>query len=139
MVLDAQELERKNLTAESLGSLSLGLWAVALIGYPTSGISWHTYFLVVVGALFAVFGVYFILPWDWKQRQCLKYLEAHQIMKITKSLGWFVVLVVFGVGLIQSKVGWLIVIGLTITIIAYVVFLAGLSRTGRHNGKEKQV
>lgn len=130
--------EQEKRTAKSFASLSIGLWTVSLIGYLTSGISWHTYFLVVVGTLFSVFGLYLILPWDWKQKQYLQYLEAHQIMKVTELLGWLVVLMAFVVRLIQSKVGWLIVIGLTITISAFVIFLAGLSRTGNHNGKEKQ-
>lgn len=137
--LTEQERKCEKSVAEAFGSLSLGLWSVALIGYLTSGVTWATYFLVVVGAIFTVFGIYFILPWewDWKQKQCLKSLEAHPVMKVTKSLGWFIVLAIFGVGLIQSKVGWLIVIGLIAAITSYAIFLVGLSGIGKDIRKEK--
>jgi len=135
MELTKQEREIEKLTAETFASLSLGLWAVALIGYLTSGISWMTYFLVIVGAMSALFGIYLVLRWNWKQKQVLKYLEANKILKVVKLLVWLVALAIFAVNLIQTKVGWLIVTGLIIAIITAIVFYVGIWKTG---GQERE-
>lgn len=136
METEEQIRQYKNSTAGSFASLSLGLWAVALVGYSGSGISWATYFLVVVGAISALFGVYLILPWDWKQNQTLRYLETKRVMKVAEALGWLIVLAVFAVGLIQTRVYLLIFTGIIIGITAYVVFLISISRIGKDK-KEK--
>ena len=128
--LTDQERKFKNLTAETFASLSLGLWAVALVGYLTSGISWMTYFLVIIGAMSALFGIYLVLRWNWKKKQVLEYLKTKRIIKVVKLLVWLVVLAIFAVNLIQTGVGWLIVTGLIIAIIAVIVFCVGISKAG---------
>ncbi|MCJ7425998.1 MAG: hypothetical protein MUO17_02510 [Dehalococcoidales bacterium] len=132
----------KNSTVEAFGSLSLGLWTVALVGYLTSGISWETYILIALGGLSALFSIYLVLPWDCvyrKQKTVLKYLETKQIIKFAKSLGWLIVLAVFGVRLIQTKVDWLIIAGLIFAIFAYVVFYVSLWKRKKDNGKGKSL
>ncbi|OGO06612.1 MAG: hypothetical protein A2Z76_01750 [Chloroflexi bacterium RBG_13_56_8b] len=140
METEEQVKQYKNSTVEAFGSLSLGLWTVALVGYLTSGISWETYILIVLGGLSALFSIYLVLPWDCvyrKQKVVLKCFEKKQILKIAKSLGWLIVLAVFGVRLVQTKVDWLIIAGLIFAIFAYVVFYASLWKMKKDNGKGK--
>lgn len=137
MELTKQEIEHRNLTAETFASLCLGLWTVALVGYLSSGISWETYFLVIVGVVSALFGIYLVLRRNWKQKQVLKYLETNRIIKTIKFLVWLIVILIFGVNLLQTKVGWLIVTGLITMIIALAVFYVGLFRVGKDKRKEK--
>jgi uncharacterized membrane protein len=122
-----------NATAESFATLAIGLWAIALIDYQTSGISGLTYFLIGVGVFFALFGLYLRLPFSWRQDACLEFLEKRKYIKVGKLLGWFLVLVVFGIGLWQSKVIWLMITGFATVIIAYIVLYLGIFRL-----KEKQ-
>ena len=130
MELTKQEREFKNLTAGSFASLSIGLWAVSLIGYLTLGITWATYFLAIVGAISALLSIYLILPWNGRQKSVLGFLKTNKIIGIVKLLVWLIVLAVFGVSLIQTKVIWLIVAGLIIVIIAFIVFCVGTSKAG---------
>ena len=119
-----ERIERcKTSTAESFASLSIGLWTVSLIGYLSSGISCTTYLLIVVGAIFALLSLYLVLPWNWKQKSALEFLEKYKITRFAKPLIWLIVLAVFGVALVQTKIIWLRPIGLITTIIAWVVFV----------------
>ena len=142
METEEQLKQYKNSAAESFASLSFGLWTVSLIGYLSSGISWTTYFLVVVGAISALFStylsIYLVLPWDWKQKSVLKYLETNQTIKVTKFLVWLIILTAFAVMLVQTKVGWLIATGLIIIIIAFISFYVGLWKTGKDYGRIKR-
>ncbi|MBT9138767.1 MAG: hypothetical protein DDT31_01342 [Syntrophomonadaceae bacterium] len=72
MGTEEQLRQYRNSTAGSFASLSLGLWAVALVEYSGSGISWATYFLVVVGAISALFSIYLILPLELEAERDLK-------------------------------------------------------------------
>ncbi|MBT9138768.1 MAG: hypothetical protein DDT31_01343 [Syntrophomonadaceae bacterium] len=58
-------------------------------------------------------------------------------MKVAKALGWFIVLAVFAVELIQTRVFWLIFTGMIIGITAYVVVLISLSRVGKRQEEGK--
>jgi len=142
METEEQIRQYKNSTAESFAGLSVGLWTLSLIGYLSSGISWATYFLVVVGAMSALFSIYLsiylVFPWDWKQKSVLKYLETKQIIKVTKYLVWLVVLAAFAVMLLQTKVSWLIAAGLIIIIIAFILFYVSLWKTGKDYRKNKK-
>jgi hypothetical protein len=122
--------------AASFVSLSIGLWTVAVIGYLNSGVSWMTYFLNIVGALSALLSIYLILRWNWGQKQVLEFLETKQIIKIVKFLLWYTVLGVFGVGLVQTKVLWLIITGEIIVIIAAIVLYVGIWRLKKDDDKE---
>jgi len=124
-------METKASTAESFATLAIGLWTVSLINYLTSGISGLTYFLIVVGAISALFGLYLILPYRWKQEPLLEFLKRHGVIRAVKSLAWLLVLVIFGIGLVQSKIIWLIITGLITMIIAFVVFYVGIWRMNK--------
>ena len=116
----------KNSVAESFASLSFGLWAVSIIGYISSGVYLAMYVLVIAGVISALFSiylsVYLVLPWDWKQQLVLRILETKQVMKAAKFVIWLIILATFAVGLMQTKVDWLIFIGLIIIAIAFIVF-----------------
>ena len=127
------EIQKRALTAESFATLSIGLWTVSLIRYLTSGISWMTYFLIVVGAISILFVVYLILPSHWKQESVLGYLERNKIIRVIKLLVWLIVLVTFGIQLVQIKIIWMVITGLITTIIAFVVFCVGLWRMNKGN------
>ena len=60
--------QRKNLTAESLGSLSLGVFATSLI---VSNL-WGIITLVTIGIILAMCGIYLIVPTNLKQDLFLK-------------------------------------------------------------------
>lgn len=137
MEAEEQIKQHKYSTAESFASLSIGLWAVSLIGYLTLGITWATYFLAIVGAISALLSIYLILPWNGKQKSVLGFLETNKIIGIIKLLVWLIVLAVFGVSLIQTKVIWLIVAGLITIIIAFIVFYVGIWRMSKNNRKPK--
>ncbi len=134
MEIKEQIKRSKASTAESFASLSIGLLTVSLIGYLSSGISCGFYFLIVVGAISALFSFYLVLPWNWKQKSALEFLEKYKITRLAKPLIWLIVLAVFGVVLVQTKITWLISIGLITTVIAWVVFvfvLAEILKTTR--------
>ena len=137
METEEQIKQHKYSTAESFASLSIGLWAVSLIGYLTSGISWATYFLAIVGAISVLLSIYLIPSWNRRQKSVLEFLERNKIMRIVKLLVWLIVLAVFGVSLIQTKVIWLIVAGLITIIIAFIVFYVGIWRMNKNNRKPK--
>ena len=128
-------METKHSAAESFATLALGLWTVALIDYLRSGISCSAVFLIVIGSISALFALYFILPRSWKQESILSYFQRKNTLKVIKSVGWLIVSLVFGVGLVQSKVIWLIIVGLITMIIAFVVFYVSLWRMNRKVGK----
>jgi len=138
METEEQMRQYKKSTAESFVSLSIGLWTVSVIGYLTSGISWMTYFLIVVGAISSLFSVYIILRWDWKQKSVLEFLERKKITTIAKFLVWYTVLGIFGVGLAQTKVIWLIIMGEIILIIAAIVLYVGLWGMKKDNRKVRK-
>jgi len=133
METDEQKKQYKNSTAESFASLSIGLWAVSLIGYLTSAISWETYLLAIIGAISALFSLYLIAPPNWKQKSVLESLKSNQITKIVKLLVWLIVILLFGVNLFQTKVIWLIVTGLITMVIAFIVFYIGIFRLKKDN------
>jgi uncharacterized membrane protein len=110
------------------------LWTVALIGYYTS----LNYFLAIVGITFALFSGYLIVPRDWKQKSVLKYLKKNKITRFAKLLGWYTVLWIFGARLVQTKVIWLIVIGIITIIIAVIVLYVGLWRAGTDYRERKE-
>ncbi len=127
------EIQKRTLMAESFVALSIGLWTVSLIRYLTSGISWMTYFLIVVGAISILLAVYLILPSNLKQELVLGYLERNKIIRVIKLSVWLIVLVTFGIQLVQTKIIWMIITGLITTIIAFVVFNVGLWGMNKDN------
>ena len=129
------ETQKRTPIAESFASLSIGLWTVSLIGYLTSGISWMMYFLIVIGVISMLLAIYLLLPWHWKQESVVGYLERGGTIGFLKLLVWLIVLVIFGVGLVQTKIIWMIITGLVTSIIAFIVFYVGLGRMKKGDGK----
>jgi len=123
MEIKEQMQQCKTSTAESYASLSIGLWTVSLIGYLSSGISCGTYFLIVVGTISASLSIYLALPWNWKQKLVLEFLEKCKITVSAKPLIWLIVLAVFGVALVKTEIIWLRPVGLITTVMAWVVFV----------------
>ena len=126
METEEQIKQHKYSTAESFVSLSIGLWVVALIGYQTSVIPCVIYFLAVVGVISVLLSGYLILPlesWNRRQRSVFEFLKRNTIIGIVKLLVWSIMLVLFGVSLIQTGVVWLILTGLITFIIPFIVVL----------------
>ena len=119
-------MNTRNATAASFATLAIGLWSVSLISYLSSGISGWVYFLAVFGAIFGLFTLYLILPTRWGQESLSQSIARRGYLKIAKSLGWSIVGAVFGVGLVQSKVPWMIIAGLITMIIAAVGFYVAI-------------
>jgi hypothetical protein len=119
-------MDSKNSVIESFATLTLGLWSVCLIGYLHSGIDWTVILLIVVGSLSALFAMYIILPDKIGQGVVLAYFKKNNLLKIAKSLGWLIVVLLFGVALVQSEVLWLIIVGLITMIVTFVAFYISL-------------
>ena len=126
--MEASQIEKLRATAASFASSSIGLWTVALVGYLTSGASWETYFLVTLGTISMMLSVYLVLPTPWKQVSTLEFLEKQKIISLAKMISWLIVLLVFGIRLLQTKILWLIITGGFTVIIAYVVLYVGFWR-----------
>ena len=58
----------KSSVAENFGSLSLGIFAVSLIG----SVQWATIMLIIFGVISALCGIYIIFPRDLKQEWFIK-------------------------------------------------------------------
>lgn len=115
----------KNSVAENFGSLSLGIFAVSLIG----SVQWATIVLIIFGVIFALCGISMKVPLDLKQEWFLRKVATPERMAIFKRLGWLIVLTMFGYSLImQTGIIWLKVIGILFAISAYVVFYVSLWR-----------
>jgi hypothetical protein len=114
----------KNSVAESFGNLSLGIFAVSLIG----SVQWATIVLIIFGVIFVLCGTYIILPHDLKQEWFLRNVATPKNMAKFKRLGWLIVLVMFGYSLMQTGIIWLQVIGILFAISAYVVFYISIWR-----------
>jgi len=121
----AERIEQyKNSVSENFGSLSLGIFAVSLIG----SVPWATIVLIIFGVIFALCGISMKIPLDLKQEWFLRKVATPERMAIFKSLGWFIVLIMFGYSLIQTSIVWLIVIGILFAISAYVVLFISILR-----------
>ena len=112
----------RNSVAESFGSLSLGIFAVSLVGSA----QWSSIVLIIFGMMFALCGLYIIFPRDLKQEWLLENVAAPRHMAIYKRIGWLIVLAMFGYSLTQTGIIWLRVIGILFAILAYVVFYISL-------------
>lgn len=119
-------MNTRNAAAESFATLAIGLCSVSLIIYLSSGILGWVYFLAVIGTMFGLFTLYLVLPTQWGQESLSQRIARRGYLRIAKSLGWQIVGLVFGVSLVQSKVGWMIVAGLITMIIAVVGFHAAI-------------
>ena len=125
MELTEQEIKQyKNSLAENFGSLSLGIFAVSLIG----SVQWATIVLIIFGVLFALCGIYIIVPRNLKQEWFLRNVATKKNMAIFRRIGWFIVLAMFGYSLTQTGITWLKILGIIFAILAYVNFYIGIWR-----------
>jgi len=127
--------EYRNATAESLVILSMAIFTVSLV----DNTRWATIALIIFGAIFALSGVYLIIPCNLKQQWFLGKLATQETMAILKRLGWLLILVLFGYALTQKGTIWLIVVGLLFMISAYVVFYISIGRVKMGTRARKSV
>jgi len=116
-------------TAESLGILSIGIFTASLIG----NIQWATIALIIFGAIFALSGIYLIIPYNLKQEWFLRKVATKKTMAIFKRVGWLIILALFGYRLTQKGVIWLTIIGILFVISAYVVFYISILKMRRRS------
>jgi hypothetical protein len=116
--------QSKYSAAESLGSLSLGTFIISLIG----SVQWATIALIIFGAIFALGGIYLIIPCNLKQEWFLRKVATKKTMVIFKYLGWLLILARFGYDLMRTDIIWLKIIGILFAISAYVVLYTGIWR-----------
>lgn len=118
METEEKTKEYTNSVAENFGSLSLGIFAVSLIG----GVQWATIVLTILGAIFALCAIYIRVPHDLKQKWFLRKVAKPENMAIFRQVGWLIVIVMFGYALTQTDIVQLRLIGLLFAISAYVIF-----------------
>jgi len=129
----AEQLKQhRNSVAESLGSLTLGILGVSMVGNT----SWATYTLLVIAAIIAISGIYLMIPFNWKQESFLEKVATKQNMSIFKAIAWFIVFVMFGYNLIMTRITWLIIIGFLFMIIGYAVLCISIRRARKSRIKE---
>ena len=121
-----EQRQCRNKTAKSLGRLSIGIFTVSLLGDT----QWLTITLIVFGVILALIGVYLIIPGSPKHESFLRERD----MDIAEALGWFIVLSLFGLRLIQKGVVWLTIVGILFVIVAYIVFVVSLLRKRSKEG-----
>ena len=114
----------RNSVAETFGSLSLGIFAVSLIG----SVQWATIVLVLFGVLSALCGIYIVFAHDFGQGWFLRNVATAKNMAVFKRVGWLIVLAMFGYSLTQTGIIWLQVIGILFAFLAYVVFYISVRR-----------
>lgn len=114
----------KDSVAENFSSLSLGVFAVSLIG----SVQWATVVLIIFGVVFALCGIYIIVPRNLKQEWFLRNVATKTNMAIFRRIGWFIVFVMFGYNLTQTGITWLFIIGILFAIGAYVVLYISIWR-----------
>ena len=136
--LTDQERKCEKSTAESYGGLSLGLFATALL--PDA--LWQILSLVTLGALFALSGLYLILPCGWKRKGFPKgvalWLAKEKQVKYVKGVAWFIVLAVFGINLIQTRINWLVILGVICACLGYAILLFGIWKGSQKGNKQGQ-
>ena len=127
METEEQIKQYQNSTVESFGSLSLGIFAVAIIG----SVQWATIVLIIFGVVFASCGIYIIFPRNFKQEWFLRNVATKRNMAIFKRVVWLIVLAMFDYSLTQTGIIWLFIIGILFAIFAYVVLYIGIWRASK--------
>ena len=118
-----QERKLEKSTAGVHGSLSLGLFATALL----LDAQWQILSFVILGAASALSGIYLILPYGWKKE---KFLEIASMVQI-KHVVWFLGLAALGIGLIRTEVNWLAILGVICACLGYAILIFGILKEGK--------
>lgn len=137
----AEEQEKtkqyKNSVAESLVTLSIGLFTVALLNrtLAVSGkvLGWYKvvasgwYYVAYLGIISLFFGLYFVFPSHNRQEWLIRNIFNKSILKAIKLYGWAIVLVLFGEGLIKTiQSDWAAIIGLICIAAGCAVLIYGI-------------
>ncbi|MFC1977387.1 hypothetical protein ACFLWS_03870 [Chloroflexota bacterium] len=117
--MDTEESKKqyKNSVAETFGSLSIGLFTAALIG----SVDWATVLLIIFGAIFTLCGIYIFVPLDLRQQWFLANIATKKRTGVFKSVGWFIVVIMFAYNLTQTGVTWQLFVGIIFIGFSYVV------------------
>jgi len=122
--MDKREREYRNNVAETLGTLSLGILAVALI----AGIQWATIVLFTCSGLSAIVALLMLVAREKHQQWLIRTVTTPIRVAIFKRLGWLIVVVMVGYNLTQKGGTVLLIIGIIIVVAAYAVFYLSLPR-----------
>lgn len=120
MGLTEQERTLEKSTAGGHGSLSLGLFATALLVYNVSDGLWWIF--VVLGAVFALSAIYLVFFHRWKRKEILAIAANVRI----KYVAWFLGFIALGIGLIQTQTNKWVVPGLICIPLAYAILVFGI-------------
>ena len=120
MEITEQERKLEKSTAKAFGSLSIGLFATAvLVNSVSGGSGWIA--LLVVGIVFASFSFYLACIHKWKRK---KVLEIAANVRI-EHVAWFLGLTGLGIGLVRTEVNNLAIPGLVCIIAGCTVLIIG--------------
>ena len=126
MELTEQERELEKSTAESHGSLSIGLFATALLVRNTvDGVGWIS--IAVLGALFVLSSIYLAFVHKWKRKEFLGIAAKVQI----KHVAWFLGFTALGISLIRTEVNCLAIPGIICIGLGYAILFFGSLRVGK--------
>ena len=120
--MELTEQERRKLeksTAESHGSLSLGLLATALL--PDA--LWQILTLVIIAAFFGLSSIYIYLVLRFRCKRRKIFVKATQVR--IKHVVWFLGVILLGIGLLQTGCVILILLGGICIGIGYSILIVG--------------
>ena len=114
----------KNSVAEFFGSLSLAVVGVSFVGND----QWASCVLIAFGIIFALIGIYIILPFNRTKDWFFRKIANNRSMSMYKGIGWFIALAMFGYSLTTRNISWLTYFGIALAILAYIVLIMGIYR-----------
>lgn len=120
MQTEEQKLRKLEMAdAGALGTFSLGLFSTALWLYSKKG-NWVT--LVVLGGIFVIFSLYFLVLHKWNRRKLADMASTIGI----DYVNWLLGLVALGVGLIETRLNWAAIPGVSCIYTGYLVLVIGV-------------
>lgn len=134
MELTKQERELEKSTAEAHGSLSLGMFATALLVNSTSeGLWWISF--VILGTVLALSSLYLALIHKWKRKRVLVIAANVQI----KHVAWFLGFAALGIGLILTEINEWVIPGLICICLAYAILIIGIAKNAKEALKARKL
>jgi len=124
METEEQTKQYRNSIAEFFGSLSLAVVGVSFVGNE----QWANCVLIAFGVIFALIGIYIILPFNRTKDSFFRKIANKKSMSIYKAIGWFIALAMFGYSLTTRNISWLTYFGIALAIFAYIVLIFGICR-----------
>lgn len=121
MELTKQERELEKSTGEAFCSLSLGMFATAVLVCSISeGLSWISF--VVLGGVLMLSGFYLWLPFGWKRK---KFLDIAANVRM-KHVAWFLGFAALGISLLRTEANEWVILGVTCICLAYAILIYGI-------------